>query len=98
VMDRPSPAYDRRASTYFVNITRGGRNDSLLVGLFVAKQLGKSLLIQETGLQRELHSMSSRGSRGASKSVRAQVATSLNPVVRHNRMVVNSNSIMTEGN
>lgn len=53
IMDRPSPAFYGKALDFVTNHS-WWQNDSLLWDSLLAKQPGQALLIQETGLQREL--------------------------------------------
>jgi hypothetical protein len=54
VQDRPSPAFWSRATDFTSNHS-WWQNDALLWDSLAAKQPGQPLLIQETGLQRELY-------------------------------------------
>jgi len=99
IMDRPSPAFYGKALDFVTNHT-WWQNDSLLWDSLVAKQPGQALLIQETGLQRELtldeaarFTVEQEGSLFERK-----VATSFVQSSGTIEWLWNSNSYMTEGN
>ncbi len=99
IMDRPSPAFYGKALDFVTNHT-WWQNDSLLWDSLAAKQAGKALLIQETGLQRELtldeiarFSVEQEGNLFERK-VAASFIQSSGTI----EWLWNSNSYMTEGN
>ena len=99
IMDRPSPAFYGKALDFVTNHT-WWQNDSLLWDSLVAKQPGQALLIQETGLQRELtldevarFTVEQEGALFERK-----VATSFVQSSGTIEWLWNSNSYMTEGN
>ena len=55
IIDRPSPAFWGESADFTTNHS-WWHNDNLLWDSLMAKQPGKAMLIQETGLQRELNS------------------------------------------
>jgi len=97
VMDRPSPAYYGRALDFVTNHT-WWQNDSLLWDSLVAKQPGQSLLIQETGLQRELtlDELARFSVEQEANLFERKVATSLIQSSGTIEWLWNSNSYMTE--
>jgi len=99
VMDRPSPAYYGRALDFVTNHT-WWQNDSLLWDSLVAKQPGQALLIQETGLQRELtlDELARFSVEQEANLFERKVATSLIQSSGTIEWLWNSNSYMTEGN
>jgi hypothetical protein len=76
------------------------QNDSILWDSLVAKQPGKAMLIQETGLQRELNldATSRRTPEGEAALLERKVATSLVRGAGAIEWLWNTNSYMTEGN
>lgn len=99
IMDRPSPAFYGKALDFVTNHT-WWQNDSLLWDSLAAKQPGQALLIQETGLQRELtldevarFTVEQEGALFERK-----VATSFVQSSGAIEWLWNSNSYMTEGN
>jgi hypothetical protein len=99
VMDRPSPAFYGRALDFVTNHT-WWQNDSLLWDSLVAKQPGQALLIQETGLQRELtlDEIARFTVEQEANLFERKVATSLIQSSGTIEWLWNSNSYMTEGN
>ena len=99
VMDRPSPAFYGRAIDFVTNHT-WWQNDSLLWDSLVAKQPGQALLIQETGLQRELtlDEMARFTVEQEGNLFERKVATSFIQSSGMIEWLWNSNSYMTEGN
>jgi hypothetical protein len=99
VMDRPSPAFFGRALDFATNHT-WWQNDSLLWDSLVAKQPGQALLIQETGLQRELtlDEIARFTVEQEANLFERKVATSLVQSSGAIEWLWNSNSYMTAGN
>jgi len=99
IMDRPSPAFLGKAIDFVTNHT-WWQNDSLLWDSLVAKQPGQALLIQETGLQRELtldeHARFSVEQEA--NLFERKVAISFVQSSGTIEWLWNSNSYMTEGN
>ncbi len=99
VMDRPSPAFYGRALDFVTNHT-WWQNDSLLWDSLVAKQPGQALMIQETGLQRELalDEIARFAVEQEANLFERKVATSFIQSSGTIEWLWNSNSYMTEGN
>jgi hypothetical protein len=99
IVDRPSPAFYGRAIDFVTNHT-WWQNDSLLWDSLAAKQPGKPLLIQETGLQRELtlDEMARSTVEQEGNLFERKVATSFIQSSGTIEWLWNSNSYMTEGN
>ncbi|HET9801771.1 MAG TPA: hypothetical protein VFP96_00910, partial [Candidatus Acidoferrum sp.] len=99
IMDRPSPAFYGKAIDFVTNHT-WWQNDSLLWDSLFAKQPGQALLIQETGLQRELtmDEIARFTPEQESFLFERKVATSFIQSTGQIEWLWNSNSYMTEGN
>jgi hypothetical protein len=99
MMDRPSPAFFGRAVDFVTNHT-WWQNDSLLWDSLVAKQPGQALLIQETGLQRELtlDEIARYTVEQEAALFERKVVTSFVQSSGTIEWLWNSNSYMTEGN
>ena len=99
MMDRPSPAFFGGAVDFVTNHT-WWQNDSLLWDSLVAKQPGQTLLIQETGLQRELtlDEIARFSVEQEAALFERKVAASLIQSSGSIEWLWNSNSYMTEGN
>ena len=99
IMDRPSPAFYGKAVDFVTNHT-WWQNDSLLWDSLFAKQPGQALLIQETGLQRELtlDEVARFTPEQESFLFERKVATSFIQSSGEIEWLWNSNSYMTEGN
>ena len=99
IMDRPSPAFYGKAIDFVTNHT-WWQNDSLLWDSLFAKQPGQALLIQETGLQRELtmDEIARFTPEQESYLFERKVATSFIQSSGEIEWLWNSNSYMTEGN
>ena len=99
VMDRPSPAFFGKGVDFVTNHT-WWQNDSLLWDSLVAKQPGQALLIQETGLQRELtlDELARFTVEQEANLFERKVATSFVQSSGTIEWLWNSNSYMTEGN
>ncbi len=99
IMDRPSPAFYGKAIDFVTNHT-WWQNDSLLWDSLFAKQPGRALLIQETGLQRELtmDEIARFTPEQESYLFERKVATSFVQSSGQIEWLWNSNSYMTEGN
>ncbi|HLK04457.1 MAG TPA: hypothetical protein VKT53_08455 [Candidatus Acidoferrum sp.] len=99
IMDRPSPAFYGKALDFLTNHT-WWQNDSLLWDSLFAKQPGQALLIQETGLQREmtLDEIARFTPEQESYLFERKVATSFVQSSGTIEWLWNSNSYMTEGN
>ncbi len=98
-MDRLSPAF----FAPFVDFTTNHswwQNDAVLWDSLVAKQPGKPMLIQETGLQRELNldEVSRRTPESEAALLEKKIATSFVQGSGAIEWLWNSNSYMTEGN
>jgi hypothetical protein len=99
IQDRPSPAYWGR----FVNFTTNHSwwwDDSLLWDSLMAKQPEQALLIQETGLQRELNldETARRTPESEASLLERKVATSFIQGAGALEWLWNTNSYMTESN
>ncbi|MBV9183383.1 MAG: hypothetical protein JO356_18940, partial [Acidobacteria bacterium] len=97
--DRPSPAFFAPHVDFTTNHT-WWQNDSLLWDSLVAKQPGKAMLIQETGLQRELNidETARRTPESEAALFERKMAMSLVRGSGAIEWLWNTNSYMTEGN
>ena len=98
-MDRPSPAFFGAVVDFTTNHS-WWQNDSLLWDSLVAKQPGQAMLIQETGLQRELtlDEIARFTVEQEATLFERKVATSFIQGSGAIEWLWNSNSYMTEGN
>jgi hypothetical protein len=99
IQDRPSPAYWGR----FVDFTTNHSwwlNDSVLWDSLLAKQPGEAMLIQETGLQRELNldETARRTPENEAALLERKIATSFIEGSGAIEWLWNTNSYMTESN
>lgn len=99
IVDRPSPAFYGKTIDFVTNHT-WWQNDSLVWDSLFAKQPGQALLIQETGLQRELTMDETARFTPEQEGFlfERKVATSLIQSSGEIEWLWNSNSYMTEGN
>ncbi|HKW18327.1 MAG TPA: beta-galactosidase [Terriglobales bacterium] len=97
--DRPSPAFFGQYVDFTTNHS-WWQNDSILWDSLVAKQPGKAMLIQETGLQRELNldETSRRTPENEAALFERKVAMSFVHGSGAIEWLWNTNSYMTEGN
>src|SRR6266542_2838821 len=97
--DRPSPAFFGEHVDFTTNHS-WWQNDSILWDSLVAKQPGKAMLIQETGLQRELNldETSRRTPENEAALFERKVAMSFVQGSGAIEWLWNTNSYMTEGN
>jgi len=97
--DRPSPAFFGSSVDFTTNHS-WWQNDSILWDSLVAKQPGKAMLIQETGLQRELNldETSRRTPENEAALFERKVAMSFVHGSGAIEWLWNTNSYMTEGN
>ncbi len=97
--DRPSPAFFGQYVDFTTNHS-WWQNDSILWDSLVAKQPGKAMLIQETGLQRELNldEISRRTPENEAALFERKVAMSFLHGSGAIEWLWNTNSYMTEGN
>ena len=98
-MDRLSPAFFGSSVDFTTNHS-WWQNDSILWDSLVAKQPGKAMLIQETGLQRELNldETSRRTPENEAALFERKVAMSFVQGSGAIEWLWNTNSYMTEGN
>src|SRR5438445_6291275 len=97
--DRPSPAFFGSSVDFTTNHS-WWQNDSILWDLLVAKQPGKAMLIQETGLQRELNldETARRTPESEAALLERKIAMSFVQGCGAIEWLWNTNSYMTEGN
>lgn len=98
-VDRPSPAFFGQYVDFTTNHS-WWQNDSILWDSLVAKQPGKAMLIQETGLQRELNldETARRTPENEAALFERKVAMSFVHGSGAIEWLWNTNSYMTEGN